>query len=92
MGESGYGVRFLSPNEARAQVPGMPSSDWRLGEVLKPLLGVGPPDLNGRAESTHRQDDLTFGAAGLQIRQRLLRLGERKDAVDDDFELLGFGE
>jgi hypothetical protein len=47
-------------------------------------------DLNGRAGSTHRQDDLAFGVAGLQVGNRLLGLSERIDAVNDDFELLGF--
>jgi hypothetical protein len=49
-------------------------------------------ELNGRAGSTHRQDDFAFGVAGLQVGYRLLGLGERKHAVDDDFKLLGLGE
>jgi hypothetical protein len=33
------------------------------------------------SESTHRQDDLAFGASGLQVGHRLLYFGEREDAV-----------
>jgi hypothetical protein len=46
----------------------------------------------GRAGSKHRQDDLAFGAAGLQVGDRRLGLAEREDAVDDDFKLLGLDE
>src|SRR5260370_18508698 len=44
------------------------------------------------AGSTHRQDDLAFGVAGLRISHRLFCLGAREDAVDDDFKLLGIDQ
>ena len=56
-----------------------------------PLLALGAlrPTSSG---STHRQDDLAFGVAGLQVGHRLLGLREREDAVDDDFKLFGIDE
>jgi hypothetical protein len=45
-----------------------------------------------RAGSTHRQDDLAFSAAGLQVGHRFFGFGERKDSIDDDFKLVSVDE